>query len=47
MSPGVDNEGYHVDVNGKINGLNASFDGHDETEDVVIVGAGPAGFMLG
>ncbi|KIX06265.1 uncharacterized protein Z518_04240 [Rhinocladiella mackenziei CBS 650.93] len=42
MSPGVDNEGFDTSVNGhNANGIN------DYIEDAVIVGAGPAGLMMG
>ncbi|EXJ81516.1 hypothetical protein A1O1_07580 [Capronia coronata CBS 617.96] len=42
MSPGVNDEGFDVDMNGHdVHGNNGT------VEDVVIVGAGPAGLMMG
>lgn len=42
MSPGADNEGFDTGINGRnLNGIETN------VENVVIVGAGPAGLMLG
>lgn len=42
MSPGADNEGFDAGINGhNLNGVESG------VENAVIVGAGPAGLMLG
>ena len=42
MSPGADDEGFDAGVNGH------NLNGHgNEVENAIIVGAGPAGLMLG
>lgn len=41
MSPGANNEGFDGHINGHANGVDS------DVENAVIVGAGPAGLMLG